>query len=187
MFLWGSRTVERCEERGDFICPRCRASATYSIWRNYSYLHVYFIPLLRQRLLSEHVVCDSCFTPHPITVLVGRSPRVGSAFEAGQESDGSIQSTFGNVVFLSETAEAEIVKRRLIAGFGPDLAVRITPSDNNVSYAIEFDDAIADGRDWIGESRGIAIVVDRRDAPLLLGKTIDFCNGSFCDALPTRR
>src|SRR5208337_3569559 len=40
-----------------------------------------------------------------------------------------------------------------------------------------FDYALADGRDWIGESRGIGIIVDRRDAPLLLGRTIDFLNG----------
>ena len=104
-----------------------------------------------------------------------------SAFEAGQPSDGSATGTFGNVISLSEAAETEIVKRRLIGGFSPDVAVRITPDNSDSCYSVAFDDAIADGRDWIGHSRGVAIVIDRRDTPLLLGKTIDFRGNNFCD------
>jgi Fe-S cluster assembly iron-binding protein IscA len=44
---------------------------------------------------------------------------------------------------------------------------------------IAFDIALADGRDWIGESNGIPVVVDRTVAPQLQGSTIDFREGEF--------
>lgn len=42
-----------------------------------------------------------------------------------------------------------------------------------------FDIDVADGFDWVGESQGIPIVVDRRDAPELRGATIEFRGGEF--------
>ena len=182
MLIYGYRPVDRCEERGEFDCPSCKTRTSFALWRTYQYWHVYFIPLLRQSIIQERVRCERCFTPHPITVLANRASSVPSQMEAGQQQfDKSVGGTIGNVVSLSEDAFAEIARRHHAGNFGPDVAIRVTPGTTSSTYCVEFDFVLADGSDWIGESRGIPIVIDRRDAPLLLGKTIDFQNGCFCD------
>ncbi|MEZ6112717.1 MAG: hypothetical protein R3C99_17155 [Pirellulaceae bacterium] len=58
--------------------------------------------------------------------------------------------------------------------------VRVTPDISDYrKVTIQFDFALADGRDWIGQSQGIPIVVDREVAPELQGRIIDFRDGDF--------
>jgi Fe-S cluster assembly iron-binding protein IscA len=63
---------------------------------------------------------------------------------------------------------------------GADAVVRIEPDAlSPIQVRIAFDYALADGRDVMGQSQGIPIVVDRRVAPELVGATIDFRDGTF--------
>jgi hypothetical protein len=149
--------------------------------RTYNYFHVYFIPFWRLDLISEQVVCERCGVAQPVTVLASDAGRVTSPFVAGQDGGGAVGENLGNVVTLTEEAVAEILRRHGAGTWTTEAAVRITPDSNG--YAIAFDYPLTDGRDWIGHSHHIPLLVDRRDAPLLLGKTIDFRAGKFCDAL----
>ena len=95
---------------------------------------------------------------------------------------GEIATSLGNVVVLSRPAAREILRRFFSSKFKGKPVVRITPPlSTDEGYLVGFDVALADGRDWIGESQGIGIVIDRRDTTLLLGRTIDFHNGVFCE------
>ena len=124
----------------------------------------------------------------PLTVLAINAPAVGSVMDAGEEAGCSISSNLGNVIASSETAAQEILRRHFSGKFKTKPVVRITPPlSPDEGYLVGFDYALANGRDWIGESRGIGIIVDRRDAPLLLGRTIDFRNGIFCEGMATAK
>src|SRR5438105_1733840 len=139
MLIYGLRQVERCEERGEFTCPQCQARTTFRLCRVYNYWHIYFIPILRQSLLAEQVRCDSCFTPHPITVLVRHAASVVTSFDAGQSAGPSLEGNFGNVVSLSDAATTEIVRRHREGKFAPDVAVRVMPGDSPANYSVVFD------------------------------------------------
>jgi len=105
---------------------------------------------------------------------------VGSPFVAGQDAGAAVSDHLGSVVSLTERAVAEILRRHGIGHWTTEAAVRITP-DGRDTYTIAFDYPLTDGRDWLGQSHQIPMLVDRRDAPLLWGKTIDFRDGRFCE------
>ncbi|MGA8350755.1 MAG: hypothetical protein WB773_23385, partial [Isosphaeraceae bacterium] len=47
-------------------------------------------------------------------------------------------------------------------------------------YEISYDDLpITEGRDWIGQSHGVSILVSKKDAQRLEGLTIDFQDGRY--------
>jgi Fe-S cluster assembly iron-binding protein IscA len=177
---WGYFHRERREDSGQFECPRCMAVAGYDVYRTYRYCHFCFIPLGKE-LAAEVVRCTACGARHPVMVLADGASRVSSSFEAGQAAGTAVSENVGNVVALTKAAASEIVRRLHAGQFGPDAVVRIPPGECPAEYTVAFDYALADGRDWIGASQGIPIVVDRRAAPFLLGKTIDFREGAFCD------
>jgi len=180
MIVWGSCHIECREESGQFPCPQCNQTQTYSVLRTYRYFHLFFIPLCRQEIVAEGVCCEGCGALLPVTFLAASAPTVASQFEASQSGDGAVSSSIGNVVALTERCAIELKRRHTAGGFGQDAVVRVAPG-NASEYELLFDFAVANGQDWIGESQGLPVVVDRRDAPTLLGKTIDFQNGKFCD------
>ena len=183
MIFWGNLDIERQEETGQFSCPSCSSASQYSIGRTYRYFHICFIPLARGSIIDQAVYCTTCNVKHSIAVLAGRAQPVRSAFEAGQFDNGSASASLGNVVSLTPQAAVEIRRRRALVSYGSEVVVRITPNDKaRNEYQVAFDFPLADGQDWIGMSEGVPIVVDRRDAPLLLGRTVDFRDGKFCDA-----
>ncbi len=113
-------------------------------------------------------------------MLGGLAKGVASAFEAGRDGPTSLSDNFGNIVELTEAACEEIKRRHATGQFGADVVVRIEPDSNVPTHVlVAFDFPLADGRDWIGESHGIPIVIDRRVAPELWGCRIDVCDGAF--------
>ena len=55
------------------------------------------------------------------------------------------------------------------------MAVRIKPENLQEKICrVGFDEAIADGRDWIGKSEGVVVLIDRRDADVLQNAVIDY-------------
>lgn len=182
ILVWGRYNLDRREEEGEFECPRCGTHSTYVVLRTYRYWHIFFVPLIRDEVIAEVIQCDRCWNRYPITILAPNAPAIHSSFVAAQDAGMSLRDSLGNIVGLTEAARLEILRRQCGGRFGNDVVVRVLPpSTRENEYRVEFDFPLADGRDWIGESRGIPIVVDRRDAPLLLGKTIDFREGRFCD------
>ena len=162
MIFWGSVERHHYEDSGTFHCPSCEAESDFSLMRTWSYFHVYFIPLAKQRLISEQIQCHACSTIYPLTVLANsltEGPLPGE-FQAKSVSD-----NFGNVVSLTPSAVEEIQRRHTEAEFDPDVVVRVEPDPLSPrSVKVTFDFALADGRDWIGESNGIPVVVSREDA-----------------------
>ena len=108
------------------------------------------------------------------------SEAVVASDEAANSSVCSPTDNFGNIISLTDAAVAEIKRRHKRGQFDSDVVVRVEPDRSEVrKVSIAFDFALADGRDWIGQSRGIPIVVDRAIAPQLHGSTIDFRDGVF--------
>jgi len=105
---------------------------------------------------------------------------VDSAFTASSPAGGSALDHFGNVVTLSDAAVVEISQRHAQGGYEHDVAVRVEIEDEHQrTCRIGFDYPEADGRDWIGDSKGITILVDRRDASSIHGSTIQYEDGIF--------
>jgi Fe-S cluster assembly iron-binding protein IscA len=182
MIIFGHCTSERRETGGAFACPKCQTESTYSMRRTYNYFSLYFIPVWRLDLVAEGVECNSCRGLFPVTVLAGQAGSVSSPFAAGQDAGSAMTENLGNVVSLTDRAVAEILRRHHLGCWTTEAAVRITP-DGNKGFLIGFDFALTDGRDWLGQSHQIPLLVDRRDAPQLWGKTIDYVDGRFCKAV----
>jgi Fe-S cluster assembly iron-binding protein IscA/predicted RNA-binding Zn-ribbon protein involved in translation (DUF1610 family) len=189
LFHWIEYQTEERGKSGRFTCPECGAAATYVLYHRYrhSWFVVLIIPISHSKtLFDETVRCTSCGASLSITVLAADAPSIASAIDAGAEGGHGVSTNLGNIVELSEAAVHEILRRFFSGKFKGKPIVRITPPlPPDEGYMVGFDYALADGRDWIGESHGIGIVVDRRDAPLLLGRIIDFRNGIFCEGKRT--
>jgi len=191
LFHLSEHQTEHREDSGQFTCPECQADTTYDLYRTYRHTYLMIlipIPIHSKHLFGERLRCTSCGASLPITALAIDAPVVSSATGVGREAESGISNNLGNVIELSETAAQEILRRYFSGNFQGKPVVRITPPFSpNESYMIGFDYALADGRDWIGESRGIGIVVDHRDTALMLGRTIDFRDGVFCERTATTK
>lgn len=80
------------------------------------------------------------------------------------------------------TDEAARLARALIAerGFPPGTALFVGVNvDRDPRYVVEFDLPDSDGRQWVSNSQGLAILVDKSTAKELEGLVIDCENGSF--------
>ena len=183
MFGLGHHQSERLEQKGSFLCPRCHRTAEYGIYGVYSHFHahVFIIPVWSEHRVGEKLRCHACRAILPISVLAGHAPTVPVAHSDEAGKSGVFQN-LANVVQLTDAAAQEI-RRRLVAGeFAADTVARLQATDGSGSgYQVTFDYAVADGSDWIGESHGIGILVNRRETSSLLGRTIDFRRGIFCD------
>jgi Fe-S cluster assembly iron-binding protein IscA len=175
------------EDSGQFHCPHCGPNSEYDLHRIYRHYRfsLLFIPISHStELYSESVNCKACDKEYPITVLANLARKVDAALEDESQAEVGIRSNLGNLVELTEAAAREILRRRLVGKLHTDVVVRIAPpSRPGEGYNVGFDYALADGRDWIGESRGIGILVDRRDTRWLTGRIIDYRDGVFCDAI----
>jgi Fe-S cluster assembly iron-binding protein IscA len=180
MIIFGHYNRDRIEDTGQFQCPQCNATCDFTLIRTWSYFHLYFIPIAKQALVAERIQCGNCYHSFPITVLAGVAAEVTSAFPADNGIAPSISDHFCNVVEFTDSAIEEIRRRHAAGRFGADVVVRVTPDRSEYpKVMIQFDYALADGRDWIGQSHGIPMVVDREYAPELQGSTIDFRDGNF--------
>ena len=94
--------------------------------------------------------------------------------------DASVSDHRRDLVELEESAAQEIRARMASGGFADELAVRITPTrwaDSEV--AIAFDYPVSDGRDWIDESQGLTLLVEKRYEAQLSGRTIVYVDSRF--------
>lgn len=185
MVGWGCEYRDRREESGEFTCPKCLAATRFTLYGVYRHEHLHIggipIPLGKLRV-GEKVRCDACGAELPPTALAVNAPVVQRTAEACREAEPGIHENLGNVVQLTDAAAREILRRMFSAKFGPDTVARLTVAESPDSgYGVAFDYALADGNDWLGESRGIGIVVARHDTSALLGRMIDFRGGIFCD------
>jgi Fe-S cluster assembly iron-binding protein IscA len=184
VILFGTCNVERHVDQGKFVCPRCSVSTPYALIRAHEYLPVYFIPILQQRIVAEQLRCLAGNHRFPLTALATTGPLISSQLELFRERTQPTTTSVGNVVTFTLAAVDELKRRHTTGQFSSDAVVRVSPEElDGKGYLVAFDYAEADGRDWIGESHGIPIVVDRSEAHLLVGKTIDFREGHFCNAI----
>jgi Fe-S cluster assembly iron-binding protein IscA len=85
---------------------------------------------------------------------------------------------------ISEAALDEIRARLKASDFPPDIGVRISPGRLcNSDVVVAFDYPVSDGRDWIDEADGIAVLIDKDDEPRLCGRTIEYNGKVFTAAL----
>ncbi|MEI8020271.1 MAG: hypothetical protein WCH39_18870 [Schlesneria sp.] len=73
------------------------------------------------------------------------------------------------------------VQARILKGnFPSEIGVRISPTqwaDDEVE--ISFDYPVSDGRDWVGEARGLLLLVDKKDEDQLSGCQLNFRDNAF--------
>ena len=85
-----------------------------------------------------------------------------------------------DLLTVSDDALAEIQARILKGKFPSEIGVRISPTkwaDDDVE--ISFDYPVSDGRDWVGESRGLLLLVDKKDEDQLSGCQLNFRDDAF--------
>jgi hypothetical protein len=81
------------------------------------------------------------------------------------------------VVTLTKQAAEAAIRQMAERGFPPGSAVRVDVFGRHRprSYEITYDDLpVTEGREWIGQSHGVTVLVSKRDAERLMGLTIDF-------------
>jgi len=84
------------------------------------------------------------------------------------------------ILEVSEAAAEEIRSRLASGGFSSGVAVRVTPTKwADTEVEISFDYPVSDGRDWIDESRGLTLLIDKKHEPQLRGCVVEFCDGTF--------
>jgi Fe-S cluster assembly iron-binding protein IscA len=87
-----------------------------------------------------------------------------------------------DVVTLTERA-AEAAQRQMAErGFprGSGIRVDVFGRHRPRRYEITYDDLpVTEGREWIGQSHGVTILVSKKDTPRLMGLTIDFQDGRY--------
>ena len=94
--------------------------------------------------------------------------------------DASVSAHKKKILEVSAAAATEIRSRMAKSGFSEEHGVRITPTkwaDSEVE--ITFDYPTSDGRDWVDESDGLLVLIDKNDEWQLLGRRIDFADGTF--------
>lgn len=85
-----------------------------------------------------------------------------------------------NVVTLTERAAVQFRHAIDEKGFPHDTALRVAIADPfGPEYHIEYDLPTSDGRQWVGESHGVTVVVDKSSASELEGLIVDYDNGEF--------
>jgi Fe-S cluster assembly iron-binding protein IscA len=81
---------------------------------------------------------------------------------------------------LTDRAVEAIRARRANGGFPEDVGVRISPGGfTDAEVKISFDFPVSDGRDWIDESQGLLLLIDKSDENQLADTTVDFEEGVF--------
>ncbi len=127
------------------------------------------------------------FTIHALMVTFGGGSKRTAAsllqlVEWGWDapSDVSANAHRKDVLDVSEAAATEIRSRMESRGFPADVGIRVRPTkwaDNEVE--ISFDYPVSDGRDWVDESEGLLLLIDKRHEHQLSGRTLDFGDGAF--------
>lgn len=175
-FLLRHRYTEPTES-GSFVCPGCLVPKHFVFLRTWSFY--IFFPLTR-RLEKEFVTCCDCHAEWPVTVLRSRITSQPSSPEAPRHAAPSVHDSFSQLVELTPDALQEVFRRHEAGNFDSDVAVRLEPiAKSRNEVRLTFDLPLVDGEDWIGDSGGVPILVDRRVAVELKGATIDFRDGKF--------
>jgi hypothetical protein len=90
------------------------------------------------------------------------------------------QECVRDVLELTPFAAENVLRLSRQNRMPPDTAVRIAPdAKDGHKCQIKFDLPESDGRQWIGCSQGITILVDKGDASSLSGTIVDFRDGEF--------
>ena len=84
------------------------------------------------------------------------------------------------LIEITPKAGEEIRARREAGSFSPDVGVRITPlQKQGDEVRVSFDYPVSDGGDWVDHSDGLLLLIDKSHEPDLLGRSIEFVNGTF--------
>jgi Fe-S cluster assembly iron-binding protein IscA len=127
------------------------------------------------------------FTLHALYVILsgGRRRTAESLLqllESGWDGPRNLSVTAhrNDLLSVSDDALAEIQALMLKGNFPSEIGVRISPTqwaDNEVE--ISFDYPVSDGRDWVGEARGLLLLVDKKDEDQLSGCQLNFRDNAF--------
>jgi tellurite resistance protein len=80
--LFGTKGVRTGTGRGQFTCPRCRATREYRAFSVQRHAHLFFIPVVPIGSPAEYVECGSChatFVPEVLTLAASASQEVLTA------------------------------------------------------------------------------------------------------------
>ncbi|MBL0922705.1 MAG: TerB family tellurite resistance protein [Phycisphaerales bacterium] len=133
MIIWGTRSVNRTINRGDFHCPQCKDRRPYRERRSRTFLHVYWIPMFPLSGRSEHVWCERCKSMFQREVLMldprAQQAAAQTAFTKamitasaamaaadGNVLDAEVERAWGYVDALGGGADITVDKIRAFAG-----------------------------------------------------------------------
>ena len=110
MLIWGSKTVKRRLDGGEFHCPNCGSPRPYERVRAQRHGHLYWIPLFATGQAVEYVECRSCGSAYDPAIL-DRPPVDEDAFRdhlgaAVLATTIAVAAADGNV----DAAEIEVVR-----------------------------------------------------------------------------
>ena len=89
-----------------------------------------------------------------------------------------------DILAISDGAAAEIRSRMANGDFPQDIGVRITPTKwADAEVEITFDYPVSDGRDWVDESQGLLLLIDKNHEFQLCGRQLDYRDGRFTSIL----
>ncbi len=95
MIIWGSRGRHIEQERGEFHCPQCEATADYKKMRMATYFTLYFIPVFETKHHGDFIECLSCHGQFKPTVLdykpTTKTERIVASIRADLESGTPLQ------------------------------------------------------------------------------------------------
>jgi len=64
-------------------------------------------------------------------------------------------------------------------GYEPHIAVRIVPHQGGSGCDVQFDFPYSDGRDWIGRSKDMTVLIDKEESLTIENAVVDFQDGEF--------
>ena len=127
------------------------------------------------------------FTIHALMFNFGRARKRTAAsllqlVEWGWDAphDASVDAHKKKILELTSPAAEKIRALMVNGGFDEELGVRITPVERGgPEVEITFDYPISDGSDWIDESDGLVLLIDKKHELQLLGHRLDYEDGRF--------
>lgn len=79
MIIWGSRTIKRTPDAGQFHCPHCSSQQPYKHEKFGRWFTLYFIPVIPLGSVGEQITCSTCAKSWNMTVLANDPQKIKAA------------------------------------------------------------------------------------------------------------
>lgn len=162
MIIWGTRSVKSTRGSGQFHCPHCQATRSYTHVRARRFGHVYWIPLIPMGEGLEYVECRSCRNAWQPSVLERQQEDASSLrdhFTAAVLSTAvAVASANGHIDQAEVEAIYDVVER--VTGNPPDKAAILEIAKNADSRHLELAENLLKRVEPALSSQGKELIVE---------------------------